>query len=86
MFNSIDQKIKYFAIIFCIISMVGSLLTTVYFVFSINLIVLGLIIGFSGFLCSYLIGCILYGFGELIEENKKNNELLKIIAISSTDD
>ena len=49
------------------------------------LIFIGLFVGIIGSFSSWIGVFLIYGFGELIDTTNKNNELLKIIAMSDSE-
>ncbi len=88
MFDKIGFKIKLLAKISSLLGMVISVIGGIIVIaFAIELeigilLAAGIAIIVLGILLSWLSAFLLYGFGELIELNDRNNKLLKLIALS----
>ena len=78
MFGNIGGKIKAAATVFCWIGIIVCVVAGIVLI-SNDSPKTGLLILFGGPLASWLSSLAMYGFGELIDEAKKNNALLKEI-------
>lgn len=73
MFKNVGSKIKWLAIILCIIGITLSLLIGLARITIADryMFITGAAIAIAGSVSSYVICLLIYGFGELIETNKK---------------
>lgn len=73
MFDNIGGKIKSVAVCTCVVGMIASVIWGIVLFFSSFLS--GLLVIVVGCACSWVGTCTLYGFGELIEETRRNREI-----------
>lgn len=82
MFENIGDKIKTLAKICCLIGIIGSVITGIILISSINVLV-GIAITIGGALLSWIGSFFVYGFGELIESNAEistqNSEIIDLL-------
>lgn len=91
MFRDIGDKIKNLAKYICCVGIIFSVIIAIILIVVgieenlIFFIFLGLLVGVIGSFLSWIGVFLIYGFGELIDTTNKNNELLKIIAMSDSE-
>lgn len=88
MFEKIGFKIKFLAKICCFLGIIISVIAGISLIIAANelyidvLVIVGIAVIILGSLISWVSSFLLYGFGELIDLNDRNNKLLKINALS----
>lgn len=89
MFDNIGRKIKTYAIINSVISIIISLIVAIVLIVigadyeNGALIAVGIAVGIWGMLNSWIGSFILIGYGQLVQNSDKANELLKLITIEN---